>query len=542
MNSSFESSSASNPRRTRRQVRSPRPLRRDARVRRGPRWRSLHGRKRRLRVSPEFLPAQRGPPWRSLRGRTRQRQSEPGFPRAPPRRRRWRRPPPRTAQAAPKSTTAHPAPKTTTAHSSPAAASKPAPADQADLLTRVCENLQLRPLGATVQIVLSATSSANCSAEDVAHAVANDQALSIQLLRIANTSAYNRGRPVSGIKAAVQRLGIQEVRKLVMALDVLDRQCSGVSSRIDEHLFWEHSLACGLIAAGLAKARGLRQTDDYFLWGVLHDVGRLILHELEPERYEEILQTAFTTGELLERVEKRALHVDHCDVLETALKHWGFTSDFIVPVIHHHAPIVRLQRLAPAHRDAAVTIALADRMAHALLLGDSGNEAILPLHELAAMLSLPATALSQIAQTAPAETADLKVSMLARTDGPAWEDQTEKVRAGIGQPVRPVVAQASPDVEACRMVLEAIADSLSEEAPNVGVLIAPGGPALLRALEEIKTVESEKALAPLPLLVLSDQADLTAQSGWPRDRKQCCLSAPVRLSQLESALASLLSD
>lgn len=465
-------------------------------------------------------------------------------------------PPPRTAPTAHPASAAHP---TTPAHPAaaahpapaarppsaaqpaPAAAKKPAPADQADLLTRVCENLQLRPLGATVQIVMSATSSANCSAEDVAHAVANDQALSIQLLRIANTSAYSRGRPVSGIKAAVQRLGIQEVRKLVMALDVLDRQCSGVSSLIDEHLFWEHSLACGLIAAGLAKARGLRQTDDYFLWGVLHDVGRLILHEIEPERYEEILQSALATGEPLERVEKRSLLVDHCEVLGAALKHWGFSGEFITPVIHHHAPAARLQRLTPPQRDAAATIALADRMSHALLLGDSGNESVLPLHDLVALLELAPTALAQIAQTAPSETAELKVSMLARADGPAWSDQTEMIKNRVGFPVRPVFAQPSADVDACRLFIEALADPGSTEGPNLGVVIASGEASLMRAVEEIKAAEREQNAGALPLLLICDHADFAPQSGWAQDRKNHVLRPPLTVSQLVAVLVTLLS-
>ncbi len=465
-------------------------------------------------------------------------------------------PPPRTAPAAHPASAAHPATPAhpaaaahppsaarpaSASHPAPAAAKKPAPADQADLLARVCENLQLRPLGATVQIVMSATSSANCSAEDVAHAVANDQALSIQLLRIANTSAYNRGRPVSGIKAAVQRLGIQEVRKLVMALDVLDRQCSGVSSLIDEHLFWEHSLACGLIAAGLAKARGLRQTDDYFLWGVLHDVGRLILHELEPERYEEILQSALATGEPLERVEKRSLLADHCDVLDAALKHWGFSSEFIIPVIHHHSPVARLQRLAPPQRDAAATIALADRMAHALLLGDSGNESVLPLGDLVALLGIAPTALAQIAHAAPSETVDLKVSMLARADGPAWSDQTEKIKSRVGLPVRPVFAQASADVDACRLFIEALADPGSTEGPNLGVIIASGEASLMRAVEEIRAAEREQNAGALPLLLICDHADFTPQSGWAQDRKNHCLRPPVTVSQLVAVLVTLLS-
>ena len=188
----------------------------------------------------------------------------------------------------------------------------------------VTKGLDVRPLGATVQNVIAATSSAASSAEYVAKSVSQDQSLAIRVLKLANSSAYTRGRPVESVKDAVQRVGISEVRSMVMALGVLDHYDQGTHEQLDLRMFWEHSTACGLIAAGLAKSLRLKKPDEFFLWGTLHDIGRLILLENVSEVYAQVFKVAGSLGLPLDQVESKIMTLNHCDILEHALKHWKF--------------------------------------------------------------------------------------------------------------------------------------------------------------------------------------------------------------------------
>jgi len=414
------------------------------------------------------------------------------------------------------------------------------PAEREKLLARVCEDLELRPLGTTVQNVVAATSSAGCCADDVARAVSNDQALTIRLLKLANSSAYSRGRPVSGIKAAIQRLGIQEVHRLVIALNVLENYSGCCSSRIDPHLFWEHSLACGLIARAIARARHVQAVDDYFLWGILHDVGRLLLMEHEPKRYESILVKSSSCGEPLERVEMETLLLDHCEVLGAALKHWRFNRDFIIPVTSHHLTLRRLERLEVEHRDAAATIALADRLAHALLLGASGNETIHPLDDLVMLLAVPSTAFSQIAELAPSDTRDLKLSMLARANADGWPEYVETVRRTLTKPLRPLCISASPELDAYRLFFERVSAAAPEGPPNLCVAYVHADAKLAPIFEKLEAAEAEAGGSGTPVLVISDN-DLSAND-WLRTRRYQILPTPSTSSQLLRSAEDLISS
>src|SRR5205085_1931795 len=173
---------------------------------------------------------------------------------------------------------------------------------------------------------------------DIAKSLSQDQALSIRVLRLANGTAYSRGKPVDTLKAAVGRIGVQEVRNLATAISAIQQYEGRANHCVDPRLFWEHSIACGLIASTVARSFQPSGTDDYFLWGVLHDFGRLVLLEHLEEQYFEVCRIADEMQIPLESAETRLLGINHCQVLESVIQHWQLPDAFGVPMIHHHAP------------------------------------------------------------------------------------------------------------------------------------------------------------------------------------------------------------
>ncbi|MBI1824850.1 MAG: response regulator [Planctomycetes bacterium] len=409
------------------------------------------------------------------------------------------------------------------------------------LLARICKHLELKPLGVTVQNVIAASSSAACSVEDIARAAAPDQALCIRLLRVANSSAYRRGQSVSGVKAAVQRLGIQEVRSLVMTLDVLDNYASAAGSRIDPRLFWEHALACGLIAGGIAKARQAKAADAYFLWGILHDLGRLILMAQLTDRYAAVCDAAQETAQPLEKIESQSLLLDHCDVLEKALEHWKFPREFIVPVIHHHSSMEKMNRLEAEHRDAAATIALANRVAHAMLLGDSGDETICPFDELVDLLRLRPSAIPPIVAAVPTETNDLKVAMLARTETGSWPSFCEKTRARLTKPVRALCVSNREETDAYRLFFESFAPTPAGKLPNIGVFHLRDKNQQDELMIKFEHAERNAGAKDIPILFIVDNDSLRIDENGLQTRKHRVLTSPVCISTILSAIEILVA-
>jgi len=409
-----------------------------------------------------------------------------------------------------------------------------------ELLTLVNKGLELRPLGPSVHNVMAATSAADCSAEDVAKAVSQDQVLSIRILKLANSSAYFRGRPVDSVKEAVQRVGISEVRNMVMALGVLERYEHAGVNRLDPRLFWEHSTACGLIAAAIAKNRNAKNPDEYFLWGMLHDIGRLIMFEHVPDAYAHVWDAAEPLDLPLEAVEAKLMLLDHCDILQRALEHWQFPREFIAPVVNHHRSVATIRRLGPQHSEAAATIALADRFAHALLLGSSGNDVIYPFEELAEFLSLTPQVLADIARKVADETRDLKFSMLARAQETAWPDFAMQIQERIGVPIRPLYLGGHSDVDAFRMFLDRVASAAGDGTPNVAIVNLCTTEEISQIITKLEGEEKKLAVCNTPLLMITSEQKLQTNCALLRPRRSALLRTPMRIGSLVRCITELL--
>ncbi len=401
---------------------------------------------------------------------------------------------------------------------------------KAELTKLVNDGLKLKPLAATIHNVMAVTGSASCCAADVAKAVANDQALCIRLLKLANSSAYSRGHPVDKIQTAVQRLGIEEIRKLVMTLGVLDQHVGSGSTRIDIRLFWEHSIACGLIAAAIARESQFKGIDDCFLWGTVHDVGRLILLDHIPNEYNQVCDVADELVLPLEAVEPKLLLLDHTEILKHALDHWQFPSDFSIPVVNHHEPAQCLKRLGPTHAQAAMIVALANRIAHALLLGCSGNETIYPLDDLVESLGVSVSVIEKIVATIPNETRDLKCTMLAHSNADSWPDFADGIRARLDTAIRPLCVSSEPSTDAITLFLDRVGEHDEAEPPNLGVIYLREAGDAAALFAEYENRETNANCGALPLIIVCRiGANKLGDAPW-RARQHTVLKTPVPIS------------
>jgi len=409
-----------------------------------------------------------------------------------------------------------------------------------DLIKLVNEGLELRPLGPTVHNVLAVSGSAGCSAEDVAKAVGHDQALAIRILKLANSSAYSRGNQVDTIREAVQRIGVQELRSLVMTLGVFDQFEGAAADRVDPRMFWEHSIACGLAASALAKACQFKKVDDCFLWGMVHDVGRLILLEHVADAYAQVWDAAEKLAVPLEAVEPRLMLLDHCDILDRALEHWQFPREFIAPVVNHHHSVPKIKRLGPGQSEPAAMVALANQIAHAMLIGSSGNDVIYPLDDLVDYLGLSPATVGEIAAEIPYETNNLKFAMLARSNEQGWPDFVSTTRQGFDLPIRPLCMSLEPKSDAFRMACERLATAFEDQPPNVGVIYLREAAEQLAVCERFEAAEREQGALNLPLLVLCNRGSVSTDLALFQERPTQFLQTPVRIATFVEALNALL--
>jgi putative nucleotidyltransferase with HDIG domain len=206
----------------------------------------------------------------------------------------------------------------------------------------------------------------------LAESIAQDQALSVKVLRLANSSFYGMQRKVTTIQQAVTILGFNSVRALVMAAAIIDRYASNKNSSLDFQVFWRHSIGTALCARALAKKLVINQ-DLAFIAGLLHDVGRLVIVTHSPLHYEAVIAYRAKHDCYLFEAEQNVLGFDHMMVGRVIMEHWQFPPMILDAVENHHFP--KQKKLDGL----SAIVNLADCIAHGLDLSGDEHDMVPPL-------------------------------------------------------------------------------------------------------------------------------------------------------------------
>jgi putative nucleotidyltransferase with HDIG domain len=116
------------------------------------------------------------------------------------------------------------------------------------------------------------------SMPDIARLVSQDQVLSADLLRRANSAAYGGSSKVTALNAALARLGMRGIRSFMISQSVkqITLSIGGNKGKSRGESLWHQSLASAYIMAGLADYFKINN-EDAFLVGLLHDIGKVVV-------------------------------------------------------------------------------------------------------------------------------------------------------------------------------------------------------------------------------------------------------------------------
>lgn len=412
---------------------------------------------------------------------------------------------------------------------------------RSEMYDRIDNAGELQALSPTVSKVLKLTELESSTTEDIAKVIKQDSALAIKVLRLANSVAFSRGQPIDTVDRAVTRLGIAQIRQSMLNLNVIQQfGTTNLCGRVNIGRFWEHSIACGIIASHLAGHRNSEQSDLAFTMGLVHDLGRLLFMQELGEVYEQVLQTADELGLPLEQVESRLLMVNHADVMDRLLHTWHFPKELIDPVVFHHLSVADIRHMAAKRFQEVVTLALADRLSYALLIGDSGNRVLYPIADYCDALGVDAEVIARIEEVALTETNDVKLALMAESAESGWRDLREEVRERLPSAFNPLIVSERPPFDSVRIWCGQLRVS-SGDSPNMAIVHAFTSASIPNLLNRLSRQEQEEGVSLLPLVVVlpegTDDIDLHL---YPRPHR--VLSMPVSESRLVGAINELLDQ
>jgi putative nucleotidyltransferase with HDIG domain len=201
--------------------------------------------------------------------------------------------------------------------------------------------IQAMPTLPTIAIrVIEVTSNPESSANDLMKIISPDVSLTTKILKIANSPFYGLTREISSLQHALTVLGFTEIRNLVISTVAFESfKNFKQDGKFDIGKFWKHSFCCGL-AAKLIASELKNKSNELFVAGLVHDIGKLAMYLTFPVEFTtqveimsplRIKHTAF-------EAEKGVFGMTHDEVGMKLLERWMFPKNLVTAVGFHHRP------------------------------------------------------------------------------------------------------------------------------------------------------------------------------------------------------------
>ena len=221
-----------------------------------------------------------------------------------------------------------------------------APTPESKEKTRALKNAILQDfmgvLPAMPQVVLKAQeimSDPDSSFKKLASVIATDQAISVRILKLANSAYYGLSGKVTSIGHASVLLGITILGEIVMMAgtsNMLSKALKGY--RVGSEDMWRHSLAVGIGSRLIAGRTTPELANDAFVAGLIHDSGKIMLDDHVLKRREAFEEYMKDGQHAFFEAEQRILGFDHSEIGSEVCKSWGIPELLTDAVRYHHYP------------------------------------------------------------------------------------------------------------------------------------------------------------------------------------------------------------
>jgi HD-like signal output (HDOD) protein len=242
-----------------------------------------------------------------------------------------------------------------------------------ELPERLIENIVTLPtIPAVLAELNSAIANPDSSAAEIAKIISRDPSTATKVLRLANSAYYGLRSKVTTINHAVTMLGFKIIRNLVTTATIFDVPFHGdLSEYFDRDKFWRHSLGTGVAAQILAREAFHvdRRNDDYFICGLLHDLGKIVLAQYLQAKFQQALQMSHERKIALFEAEMQVIGCTHADVGGLLAKRWNLSQEVITALHFHHSPL----RAPEQFRNHTLVTHVSDYMVRKKAIGAGGG-------------------------------------------------------------------------------------------------------------------------------------------------------------------------
>lgn len=234
---------------------------------------------------------------------------------------------------------------------------------------RVLQRVTELPFSPVAGKILELARDERIGAREIAKVIAQDQAFTARLLKVANSPYYGQTRPVTTVSQAVPVLGIDTITSLALALCSFNSQSQDDSPILTMSELWEHSSGCAIWGRQLAKRVARVSSEEAFIAGLLHDMGKALFHRFFKNEFLEAVQLSEAQGIALTEAEEAILGTDHAAAGAAVARKWNLPRILRAAIGYHHAPLTLPDSEDEALRKTVAIVHVADMLADADNIG-----------------------------------------------------------------------------------------------------------------------------------------------------------------------------
>ncbi|MCL5991599.1 MAG: HDOD domain-containing protein [Bacteroidetes bacterium] len=222
--------------------------------------------------------------------------------------------------------------------------------------------------------LLEVLSNSRSTVQDVADIILNDQSSTLKILKLVNSVFYGLQSRVDTISQAIFYIGFSEIKNIVLTLSVID-VFSNTKSLTYFNLvdFWKHSIAVGIVSRKIAKLIGIKNTENYFLAGIVHDIGKLFFINTFSEEYNKVVKYALDNKLIIWEAENKIYGFNHMDIGEMLADKWQLPATINHAIKYHHS-----KDIGSGTPETTLCVHIADIIARIMELGNPGDNLVYP--------------------------------------------------------------------------------------------------------------------------------------------------------------------
>jgi diguanylate cyclase (GGDEF)-like protein len=207
---------------------------------------------------------------------------------------------------------------------------------------RIWSSHQLPTLPTVAIRLLELTQNPETEIAQFIDVVRTDPAISAKLIKAANSSLFGQRSGVKSVDRAVPLIGTTVATSMALSFSLTDAAFAKGPLRDHYRAYWRQSVVQAVAAETLAMRFAPGQTGEYFLCGLLLDLGRLAILKSIGTEYAEVLDAAADSDRPLTELEAERLGFTHIDIGARLMAHWNLPEGMIDAVRPHHAPLDEL--------------------------------------------------------------------------------------------------------------------------------------------------------------------------------------------------------